>query len=336
MSRNSSPEDVDRNSGFYFFVYFGSGVVGNVYWYYQFGDSGDDIDSATRDTFVTVLLAVSIAGIAVYCLLLPMPWANEQNNDESTDNKTQKKPISPIEMLKKSLNLLATREMALLSVFFLYDGLAVTFWSGVYGPTLSFTNNFDMDGHSLAGLHGIMVYAGCMLGGGSLAILGQVGYKLRRYPVVLLATILNFVAYALILLYVPKDAPLGETELDEVAILDPGNTALALTASVLMGVSTGLMETQILALLGAAYPDEASHAFAVQKVVYHGAKCVSFGYVGFIDLYWQLGILVALGTLGTLTFTKVDFDARKLELQLKRQQDDDCQSSTASSEVVVI
>ena len=44
---------------------------------------------------------------------------------------------------------------------------------------------------------------------------------------------------------------------------------------------------------GTVFPGKrASHAFAIQKLIYHGIKAVSFGYAGYLNFYWQLGILV--------------------------------------------
>ena len=63
----------------------------------------------------------------------------------------------------------------------------------------------------------------------------------------------------------------------------------------LLGLATGLFETTALGLLSNVFPGrQASHAFSIQKVVYHGIKAASFGYAGYLDLYWQLGILVLL------------------------------------------
>ena len=116
MSKNSTPTTIDRNSGIYQFVFFGSGVIGNVYWYFQFKDS-HEIRPDTRNLFVSVLLAIALAGAAVYCLILPMPWAKE-DEDESA------RPENPLKMVQKSARMLASRELLMLSAFFCYDGWA--------------------------------------------------------------------------------------------------------------------------------------------------------------------------------------------------------------------
>ena len=41
--------------------------------------------------------------------------------------------------------------MLMLSVTFLYTGLVLTFWSGVYGSSVGFTKDFGGDAKSLVG-----------------------------------------------------------------------------------------------------------------------------------------------------------------------------------------
>ena len=96
----------------------------------------------------------------------------------------------------------------------------MTFWTGVYGPSLSFSLSFETNTNGLAGLHGIMAHAGCMLAGGALALMAHARLRTPRYVVILVATLCNAVSFVLILLNVPGEAPMGETE-DE-AFISPG------------------------------------------------------------------------------------------------------------------
>ncbi len=52
------------------------------------------------------------------------------------------KPDSPIEALKKSIKLFFTVNMLQLVIFFFYTGMQLSFWSGVYGPSLGRVNGF--------------------------------------------------------------------------------------------------------------------------------------------------------------------------------------------------
>ena len=46
---------------------------------------------------------------------------------------------SPLQALKKSLKLFATLDMLMLCVYFYYTGMLLSFWSVVYGTSLSRT-----------------------------------------------------------------------------------------------------------------------------------------------------------------------------------------------------
>ena len=309
LALNSDPRNVNRNSGIYQFVYFGSGVIGNTYWYFQFRDT-DEIRPDDRDLFVTVFLVLCCLGAAMFLAILPMPWAKEEEEEDQKDGGKAAGVEGPVTMLRTTLGLLVTARFFPLFFLFFYVGLSATFWSGVYGPSLSFSSSFETDTDSLAGLHGVLVHLGCMAGGGALALLGHLQLGVPRYAVVLVAFGCNLTSYALIVLNVPADAPLGVT--DDEAFISPGNAGLALCASFLLGLATGLMETESLALLGSVYAGgRASHAFALQKVIYHGSRGVSFAYAGYLDLYWQLGILLASGMLAVVGFTKVDMAHRR-------------------------
>ena len=48
-------------------------------------------------------------------------------------------PDSPLQALKKSLKLFATVDMLMLCVYFYYTGMLLSFWSVVYGTSLSRT-----------------------------------------------------------------------------------------------------------------------------------------------------------------------------------------------------
>ncbi len=80
---------------------------------------------------------------------------------------------------------------------------------GVYGTCLGFTQKFD-DPKSLAALHGIMIGVGEILGGLIFGIFGKVTNRLGRSPIVVLGTIVQFIAFVGIFFNIPNDAPLEE------------------------------------------------------------------------------------------------------------------------------
>lgn len=83
---------------------------------------------------MSVLFVVCCVGVLVFFLLLPTPWANEDLKGA--------KPDTPKTALVRSFRLFMTPEMLQLTVYFFYMGMQLTFWSGVYGPCLGFTQVF--------------------------------------------------------------------------------------------------------------------------------------------------------------------------------------------------
>lgn len=215
-----------------------SGVFGNTFSYFWFRDS-HEIDDRTRNVFVGTLLCVSLAGTAVFLLLRPMPWAREARSAYPA-------PDTPATALKRAWALFATREMLILTPFFVYMGLAYAFWTGVYGPCLSFTLSFgEESSNGLTGLHGILVHCGCVSGGLLFAFLGRgVTRRLGRSPVILLGMAANFGGYALALMNLPDGAAQGPTD-DPAAVFDPSSLAAALAASFLLGAGEGTISTQV-------------------------------------------------------------------------------------------
>ncbi len=326
LALNSSPENIDRNAGIFYVFWAGSGVVGNVYAYFQFKDSSD-IDDETRALFVTVLFVLGCLGIVTLLFLLPMPWVEREN--KSKDPEEGKGP-GTLGLLKESLKLLVTSDMLHLVIFFSYVGLMFTFWTGVYGPSLNFSSSFNVDNNSLAGLHGIMVHSGSVTVGVILTLFGGYIRKLPRFAVVLTAVVLEFTSYIIILLNVPGDAPKGETDADAAAIV-PSSTGLVVFSSYILGVGIAIIETQTIALLGTLYSHRVDQAFAILKVCHHGGQGIAYAYAGVLNLYWQLGILFFLGTVGTAAFTRVDLRTRRRERESFRRSQDVETSSTSTS-----
>ncbi len=127
--------------------------------------------------------------------------------------------------------LLATPEMLQLVSFFFFMGMELTFFSGVYGPCLGFTQKFD-DPKSLAALNGVLVSIGEILGGLVLGCCGRAIFGTCRSPAVVVGTSLQFAAYAGILINIPNDAPVPNSEGDFDTLSEPlvGSPKVSITA----------------------------------------------------------------------------------------------------------
>jgi len=233
----------------------------------------------------------------------PTPWA-----DGDTSNTD-----SPTQALRRSGRLFITKNMLLLSVTFFYTGLALSFWSGVYGPCIGRTEEFGASAKALATISGIMVAAGEVLGGLFFGIFSSRFVKKGRDPIVVLGFFLSMLGYFLIFLNIPNDTPIV-TLSKEVAFLNP-NTYLAIFCSFLLGLSDACYNTQVYSLLSAVYKDNSAPAFAIFKFMQSGSAFIAFFYAPVLGLYWQLLICVIFNILGTMTFCLVEWDAHKLEKQ---------------------
>ena len=263
LSQNSDPTTIDRNTGFWYVLFAGSGLIGNLFSYYQFKDSSE-IDPDTRFVFVSVLMVIALLGMVVLAFLSTRPPAA---GEEEGNNKSGKRPESPWKgfvgalqvnnfvMLQAKrifkcffrstcMQLLTTREIQLLSCYFVYDGLQFSFYTGVLGPSYSFSEKFNRDDNSMAGLHGIMLFAGQASVGLLYALFYRTIQKYPRYPFVILAVSCHFLCYVLTILNVPADSPMGETS-DDAALVTPSSIGIAVFASLVLGVGNGFQDTQV-------------------------------------------------------------------------------------------
>lgn len=179
LTINSEPETMSRNSGVFWAMLQTSMLVGNTFVFFQFRGR-TDVDTATRSTVVAFLLGVCAAGVAVLAALRPTPWVLASSGPPAVGSSARSSPVSapdaldtPDQAFWRSWKLLWTPDMLLLSVAFLYTGLELTFFSGVYGPCVGFTKRLGENSKSLVGIHGIMVGLGEIAGGLLFGIFGH-------------------------------------------------------------------------------------------------------------------------------------------------------------------
>lgn len=113
---------------------------------------------------------------------------------------------------------------------------------------------------------------------------------------------------------------------------------MALFCSFIMGVGTGFLDGQVISLLGDIYADQASQAFTVFKICQHASQGVTFAYAGYLNLYWQLGIVIAVGFVSAIGFTKMDVTYRRKKKNAEmikgapdKSDEESVQSSTLST-----
>jgi len=314
LSLNSDDDTISRNSGVVWAMLQCSIFIGNIFVYFMF--AGEQfISTSVRTTVGVVLLSITGAGVLVMLLLRPTPWAR----DIVASNE------SPTEALRNSGRLFMTRDMLMLSITFLYTGLQLSIWSGVYPTCVGFTNTFGPNRKALATICMIFIAAGEVLGGAVFGFFGHLTARRGRDPIVILGFILSMISYFLIFLNIPFEAPLGETKDTDVAYITSNQYLAAFTAFIL-GFSDACFNTQITSILGGAFKEQSSSAFAIFKFMQSMSAAVAFFYSPYLKLQWQLLFVVVLDILGTITFCKVEWAAKKRgeTLPTKDEVDNSC------------
>lgn len=315
LTINSDELTIGRNSGIFWALLQSSLFFGNLYIYFAWQGKTHISESDRRTVFIA-LTVISLVGTVLFFLIRKPEPENVLGEDESADDQDMEVPDrsaqnnlgKAVDAFKKSLKLCVTKEMLLLSVTTAYTGLELTFFSGVYGTCIGAVNKFGTEEKSLIGLSGIFVGIGEILGGSLFGLLSK-NNRFGRNPVVLLGILVHFVAFYLIFLNLPGDAPLAPMEgTDSGAYITPSKE-VAIFCSFLLGLGDSCFNTQLLSILGFLYSEDSAPAFAIFKFVQSICAALAFFYSNYLLLHWQLLIMVVFGFLGTISFFTVEWEA---------------------------
>uniref|UniRef100_A0A8C2V7P9 UNC93-like protein MFSD11 n=1 Tax=Chinchilla lanigera TaxID=34839 RepID=A0A8C2V7P9_CHILA len=268
-----------------------------------------------RRTVFIALTVISLVGTVLFFLIRKPDPENVLGEDESSDDQdlevnesAQNNMTKAVDAFKKSLKLCVTKEMLLLSITTAYTGLELTFFSGVYGTCIGAINKFGTEEKSLIGLSGIFIGIGEILGGSLFGLLSK-NNRFGRNPVVLLGILVHFIAFYLIFLNMPADAPIAPVEGTNSSAYIRPSKEVAILCSFLLGLGDSCFNTQLLSILGFLYSEDSAPAFAIFKFVQSICAAVAFFYSNYLLLHWQLLVMVVFGFLGTISFFTVEWDA---------------------------
>ncbi|XP_048575667.1 UNC93-like protein MFSD11 isoform X2 [Nematostella vectensis] len=263
LTINSDKETMPRNSGIFWALLQCSLLFGNLFVYFEF--KGSTIDDATRRTVFIVFSVVCGIGIGMMFLMRRVQPSTKQltthhedahyrsESDSYQDNSdASPKNSGVIQAFLTSIRLFITRDMMLLSLCFAYTGLELTFFSGVYGTCVGNTQQLP-NSKKLIGLTGMFIGVGEIIGGLTFGIFGKRTNRFGRDPIVLFGLFIHWVAFILIFLNIPSDAPTGGTM--KVAYLHAPNQYVVLLCGFLLGLGDSSYNTQIYSLLGSTYFD---------------------------------------------------------------------------------
>ncbi|XP_011841567.1 UNC93-like protein MFSD11 isoform X5 [Macaca mulatta] len=268
-----------------------------------------------RRTVFIALTVISLVGTVLFFLIRKPDSENVLGEDESSDDQdmevnesAQNNLTKAVDAFKKSFKLCVTKEMLLLSITTAYTGLELTFFSGVYGTCIGAINKFGAEEKSLIGLSGIFIGIGEILGGSLFGLLSK-NNRFGRNPVVLLGILVHFIAFYLIFLNMPGDAPIAPVKGTDSSAYIKSSKEVAILCSFLLGLGDSCFNTQLLSILGFLYSEDSAPAFAIFKFVQSICAAVAFFYSNYLLLHWQLLVMVIFGFFGTISFFTVEWEA---------------------------
>ncbi|XP_003211465.1 UNC93-like protein MFSD11 [Meleagris gallopavo] len=316
LTINSDENTIGRNSGVFWALLQSSLFFGNLYIYFAW-QGKTYISEGDRRTVFIALTVISLVGTVLFFLIRKQEDTKAPGEEDSTNeihgdsSSARNKLMRAVDAFKRSIKLSFTKEILLLSVTTAYTGLELTFFSGVYGTCIGAVNRFGSEEKSLIGLSGIFIGVGEILGGGIFGLLSKKS-RFGRNPIVMLGIIVHFIAFYLIFVNMPSNAPVAPMEgTDDIAYMIPSKE-VAIFCSFLLGLGDSCFNTQLLSILGFLYSEDSAPAFAIFKFVQSICAAVAYFYSNYFLLQWQLLIMVVVGFFGTITFFAVEWKAAAL------------------------
>ncbi|XP_041978015.1 UNC93-like protein MFSD11 isoform X1 [Aricia agestis] len=304
LTVNSDADTISRNSGVFWAMLQCSLFFGNLFVFIKF-QGKTHIDEHTRNVVFGSLTAVCALGIVFLLILRPARRAPAIDDVKSEMAATEGE--SAMDAFRGAIRLFCTGDMLLLSLAFIYTGVELSFFSGVYSPSIGFTLSMGDNVKQLVGLSGVFIGLGEVLGGALFGILGSKTTRWGRDPVVIMGYLIHMTSFFLIFINLPNVAPFGDTW--DVSYISP-SPYLAMLCSFLLGFGDACYNTQIYSILGSKYADNSTSAFALFKFTQSLAAAACFFYSSKALLSVQLGVLAVLGTVGTAAFCRVEWAAR--------------------------
>lgn len=172
LTENSKPATISRNAGIFWATFQLSLVTGNLFVYFTF--TGKSFDEATRKTILITLTVLSTIGCSIFTGFKGPPRVEPaEKTVKLEDEKINDCSLKSAWLRMRNAALLVfTENMMLLSISFLYTGLIIAFYTGVYTSVVGFTVKLGDIRKRLVNLTGVAIGIGAALGAtfsGSLA-----------------------------------------------------------------------------------------------------------------------------------------------------------------------
>ncbi|XP_012538771.1 UNC93-like protein MFSD11 [Monomorium pharaonis] len=327
LTENSNNETMSRNAGMFWAIFQLSQFAGNLFVFFIFNKP--TIDKDQRLIVFSVLTGVAVIGTMALLALRKTPQRLLLGEAEGVSNadkelrlpepRREEPLLAAWRAFLDAIKLFLTSNMLLLSLTFIYTGLELTFYSGVYSSSIGFMMVFGDQRKSLVGLSGIFVGVGEVVGGAIFGILAsKISGKCGGWPVVITGLVVHLFAFISIFLNMPNDAPFADTT--NVGFIN-ASPILALAGSLALGFGDACYNTQVYSLLGVLFANESAPAFALFKFCQSVAAAISFSYSTKAGLHVQLAILLVAIIFGTGAFCYVEYKAKKSKDETPRDID---------------
>ncbi|KAE9549639.1 hypothetical protein FO519_007146 [Halicephalobus sp. NKZ332] len=287
IAMNSTNETASKHSSLFWGVSQICIAGGGIFLYLAFRDLKED--DKIKDSKIKLVYGVFTAVTAVGVAILDV---------ESEPEMTFK------ELLYSTFNLLLTKRMLFLAVAFAYTGIELSFWSGIYPSSISFTKKLADNTKTIMAFNAIAQGLGQATAGFFFGILGDVTKKLGRTTIVMLGSIVHLLVFIAVYLNFPSDAPLGKTE--EEGIIKPPSVAITIICGYFLGFGDACWNTQIFSLLVSRYNKKSAEAFSLFKFFQSLTTAIAFIYASYFSMGVHMLVLVVTGVLGFIGFFMAD------------------------------
>lgn len=322
LSENSDKGTIGRNSGLFWALLESSLVIGNLFVFLYLPSNINDISTHQRTVIYGVFATMGVIGVLLFVVLgkrdhTPEEFTFSVNISKLKHEKAVSK--SPAVMaLKNAFHLLQTREMLLVSLCSFYTGFSLTFFSSVYDTAVGDIEVLPKFGPKFSkryvALTGLIIGVGEILGGLLFGMLGKRFVQKGRDPVIILGLVTHIICFGLVFLSMPSDSPHGAVDsLDKTPyelLLGP-SIYVSMIAAFLLGFGDSCFNTQLYSFLGEMYADDSAPGFALYKFFQSLATAISFFYSHYLDLQYQLLILVIFAVIGSVGFINVEWSVQR-------------------------
>lgn len=319
LTENSNNETMSRNAGIFWAIFQSSQFAGNLFVYFIF--TKEKIDKQQRMIVFGVLTGLSVVGTVVLLVMRKSPQKLSLGEAEGVSHadkelrlpepRREKPLVAAWNAFVDAIRLFLTPNMLLLSLTFIYTGLVLTFYSGVYSNSIGFMKILGESRKRLVGLSGIFIGVGEVVGGAVFGILAsKISGRFGGWPVVIIGLILHLFAFISIFLNLPNDASFADTNSEGYITTSP---ILAMAGSLALGFGDACFNTQLYSLLGVLFANDSAPAFALFKFCQSVAAAVSFSYSTSAGLHVQLAVLFVAILFGTAAFCYVEYKVKKLK-----------------------